>query len=179
MNIFWLDSEPRTCAEYHNDKHCVKMILEYAQLLSTAHRVLDGKPVSVTNTKTGKPRKHLQLSDPRADVLLYKPTHVNHPCAVWARESQENYYTLYNLFTELLYEYNVRYGRKHKTADLSLALSQAPINLTKYGRTDIPLCMPDQYKVPSDPVQSYRNYYRQGKSHIAQWRFRKTPEWYS
>jgi hypothetical protein len=98
---------------------------------------------------------------------------------VWARESQENYYTLYHLFTELLYEYNVRYGRKHKTADLSLALSQAPINLTKYGRTDIPLCMPDQYKVPSDPVQSYRNYYRQGKSHIAQWRFRKTPEWYS
>lgn len=155
------------------------MIIESAQLLSTAHRILDGSPVSTINTKTGKPRKHLKLSDPRADAILYKPTHVNHPCAVWARQSQENYYTLYHLFTELLYEYNVRYGKKHKTADLSLYLSQAPINLTRYGRTDIPLCMPDQYKIPGNPVESYRNYYRQGKSHIAQWRFRKTPEWYS
>lgn len=179
MNIFWLDEDLRKSAEYHNDKHCVKMILEYAQLLSTAHRILDGTPVSVVNTKTGKPRQHLKLSNPRADSVLYKPTHTNHPCAVWVRQSRENYFTLYNLFTELLYEYNVRYGRKHKTSDLAVYLADAPVNLTKYDRTDIPLCMPDQYKVPGNPVESYRNYYRQGKSHIANWRIRKTPEWFS
>ena len=42
MNIFYLDKEVVPCAQMHLDKHCVKMILEYAQLLSTAHRVLDG-----------------------------------------------------------------------------------------------------------------------------------------
>lgn len=42
MNIFYLDPNPTKCARYHADKHCVKMVLEYAQLLSTAHRVLDG-----------------------------------------------------------------------------------------------------------------------------------------
>ena len=41
MNIFFLDKDPIIAAQYHCDKHCVKMILEYAQLLSTAHRVLD------------------------------------------------------------------------------------------------------------------------------------------
>ena len=42
MNIFYLDSDPIICAKMHNDKHCVKMILESAQMLSTAHRELDG-----------------------------------------------------------------------------------------------------------------------------------------
>ena len=42
MNIFYLDHDVYKCAEMHNNKHTVKMILEYAQLLSTAHRFLDG-----------------------------------------------------------------------------------------------------------------------------------------
>ena len=42
MNIFYLDSNPKKCAEMHHDKHCSKMLVEYAQLMSTAHRVLDG-----------------------------------------------------------------------------------------------------------------------------------------
>ena len=42
MNIFYLDPDPKVCAEMHNNKHTVKMIIEYAQLMSTAHRVLDG-----------------------------------------------------------------------------------------------------------------------------------------
>ncbi len=28
MNIFVLDENPVKCAEFHNDKHCVKMIIE-------------------------------------------------------------------------------------------------------------------------------------------------------
>jgi hypothetical protein len=46
MNIFYLHNDPEECAKQHNDKHVVKMILEYAQLLSTAHRVLDGHEVT-------------------------------------------------------------------------------------------------------------------------------------
>ena len=60
MNVFFLDYSTEKCAEYHNDKHCVKMILEYAQLLSTAHRVLDGDD-SIS--------------------VVYKATHKNHPSA--------------------------------------------------------------------------------------------------
>ena len=45
MNIFYLDHDPKICAEMHLDKHSSKMMVEYAQLMSTAHRVLDGKEV--------------------------------------------------------------------------------------------------------------------------------------
>ena len=46
MNIFYLDTRPKEAAMMHCDKHCVKMILETAQLLSTAHRELDGDCIS-------------------------------------------------------------------------------------------------------------------------------------
>jgi len=39
MNIFILDNDPIKAAQYHNDKHCIKMILEHTQMLSTAIRV--------------------------------------------------------------------------------------------------------------------------------------------
>ena len=42
MNRFVLDQDPLKAAAYHCDKHVVKMILEEAQMLSTAHRILDG-----------------------------------------------------------------------------------------------------------------------------------------
>ena len=43
MNVFYLDKDPVVCAEMHNDKHVVKMLVEYAQLMSTAHRIIDGE----------------------------------------------------------------------------------------------------------------------------------------
>ena len=88
MNIFYLDKDPKKCAEMHCDKHVVKMILEYAQLLSTAHRVLDGN----------------EWAD---HVGLYKATHKNHPSAIWARESAGNYFWLNKLFQELCKEYTL------------------------------------------------------------------------
>ena len=89
MNIFYLHNDPKICAEMHVDKHCVKMILEYAQLLSTAHRVLDGKQ-STRLSKTGRNQKYWALPDDR-DSLLYSATHMNHPSAIWVRKNQQNY----------------------------------------------------------------------------------------
>ena len=43
MNIFYLDKDPAVSASMHLDRHVVKMCTEYAQLLSTAHRLLDGE----------------------------------------------------------------------------------------------------------------------------------------
>ena len=42
MNVFYLHEDPKICATMHADKHVVKMIVEYGQMMSTAHRVLDG-----------------------------------------------------------------------------------------------------------------------------------------
>ena len=63
MNIFFLDYDAQRCAEYHCDKHVVKMIIEYAQLMSTAHRILDGKQY-IENNK-GRMIKRWKLNDNR------------------------------------------------------------------------------------------------------------------
>jgi len=77
MNIFYLDRDPRKCAEMHLDKHCVKMIIEYAQLMSTAHRVLDGTEY-YDKTANGRKIKRWRLPDER-EARLMKASHMNHP----------------------------------------------------------------------------------------------------
>ena len=86
MNIFYLDKHVSRCAAMHNDKHCIKMILEYAQLLSTAHRVIDGTLVE-GQSKSGRKQKQYILPDER-DGILYSATHINHPSAIWVRKSE-------------------------------------------------------------------------------------------
>ena len=41
MNLFYTSVNPQTAAQYQCDKHVVKMILETAQMLSTAHRLTE------------------------------------------------------------------------------------------------------------------------------------------
>jgi hypothetical protein len=84
MNIFYLDHDAERCAEMHNDKHVVKMILEYAQLLSTAHRVLDGTIIDRLSP-SGRKQKAYLLADNR-ESSLYSATHINHPSAVWVKK---------------------------------------------------------------------------------------------
>ena len=57
MNIFYLHRSPKICAEMHCDKHVVKMILESGQMLSTAHRVLDGEVVHTLSKNNRKIKK--------------------------------------------------------------------------------------------------------------------------
>ena len=99
MNIFYLDHDVTKCAEMHNDKHVVKMILEYAQLLSTAHRVLDGT-ICDGFSDSGRRKKTYTLSDSRNDIL-YSATHINHPSAVWVRQSDTNYKWLQSMLVTL------------------------------------------------------------------------------
>jgi len=88
MNIFYLDPDPEVAARYHCDKHCVKMILESAQLLSTAHRVLDGD----------------EFADEQG---IYKAFSPNHPSAIWTRESCENYDYVWDLTGLAIYPHNL------------------------------------------------------------------------
>lgn len=142
MNIFYLSEDPNQAAKYMYNKHVVKMILESAQLLCTAHIISDGETADVP----------------------YKATHKNHPSAIWARESVSNYIWLYDHMIALGNEYTRRYGKKHLTIlKCSGALCKAPKNVTKIDLTPIPQCMPDQYKVPGNSVEAYWNYYEAEK----------------
>ena len=165
----------------HNDKHTVKMILEYCQLLSTAHRYLDGVEV-VGKTKTGRNVKRWKLNDER-DTILYSATHINHPSAVWCRHSLSNYKWLHNLLVELCAEYTYRYGKVHKCEEIGLvkALGAVPTNISNKPFTEPTPAMPDACKVAGNSVESYRNYYFMEKKRMWSWsgkiNSRTTPSW--
>lgn len=178
MNIFYLSNKPKLCAKYHVDKHCVKMILEYAQLLSTAHRVLDGtQTIEVVNNRK---RKRWTLDNPLLDSVLYKATHVNHPSAVWVRQSSENYMWLAQLLWDLSDEYTYRYGKVHKCMNSGLIqylFDSIPKNIPRKQFTEPTPAMPDEYKVAGDSIRSYHNYYNGAKTHMFKWKLREQPEW--
>ena len=150
MNIFLLDEDKTLCAQAHLDKHVVKMITEYAQLLSTT--------VRLSGINEG-----------------YRVTHQNHPCAKWCRASLSNWLYLRDLTSELQTEYNYRYGKVHKSFVVAANLPLPRISDS--GLTPFALAMPDEYKT-QDAVQSYRNYYNGAKRHIATWKNRERPVWY-
>lgn len=175
MNIFYLHPDPKICAEMHVDKHVVKMILEYAQLLSTAHRILDGE--EYIDASSGRRIKRWRLEDTIMESVLYKASHINHPSAIWTRQSRENYDWLFCLFKELLQEYTYRYGKIHATDRLVYFLRIPPKNIPDGHLTQPTPAMPDEYKVP-DSIQSYRNYYVGAKKSFAKWKNRPIPEWF-
>lgn len=175
MNIFYLHPDPKICAEMHVDKHVVKMIIEYAQLLSTAHRILDGE--EYIDASSGRRIKRWRLEDTNMESVLYKASHINHPSAIWTRQSRENYDWLFCLFKELLQEYTYRYGRHHATERLVYFLRIPPKNIPDGHLTQPTPAMPDEYKVP-DSIQSYRNYYVGAKKSFAKWKNRPIPEWF-
>ena len=158
MNIFYVDSDPAVAAQSLCDSHVVKMILESAQMLSTAHRILD---------------------DANYD-WLYKSSHINHPCNKWIRLSGENYNWLYLHMIALGQEYTIRYKKKHKTIidkDRGELLSNPPLNIGNELFSEPPRCMPDDCKTDST-VESYINYYNKYKKQMAKWNYTKKPVWF-
>jgi len=177
MNIFYLDHNTKECAQMHVDKHCVKMILEYAQLLSTAHRVLDG--VLLTGiSDSGRKTTSWILPSNSYESILYKATHINHPSAIWVRHSFHNYMWLRSLLYQLCKEYTYRYGKVHKVESSGLyeALSYAPMNIKIGVFTEPTPAMPPEYIVAGDSVQSYKNYYNGSKKHLHNWKLRPIPD---
>ena len=158
MNIFYLDEDPIEISEMMCDKHNVKMIVESAQMLSTAHRELDGDRWA---------NKHEQ----------YKSTHKNHPSAVWTRTTDDNYDWHFSLFKAMLDEYTFRYKKIHKCMDLYDSLGCLPNNIPKGDFTPPPQCMPDEYR-DEDTVEAYRKYYIGEKAGFAKWKAREVPEWF-
>ena len=162
MNIFVTSNNPEQCARDMCDQHVVKMCLEYTQLLSTAHRVLDGD--SDNKYKLDDPPEYHGR-----DQALYKATHVNHPCAIWVRKSIRNYNWLYLLLRYTQREYYRRYKKIHATVNLNDYLIMAPLNIaTDMPFSQPPKVVPDQYKdLPL--LEAYKAYIRNDKLHFARW----------
>jgi hypothetical protein len=180
VNIFYVHSDPVICAQQHVDKHVVKMILEYAQLLCTAHRVCDGTEV-LGLSPSGRKQKQWRLEDER-DAVLYKATHINHPSAKWARHSLDNYQWLFKLWIELMREYHFRYGKIHSCMRLAKHLRFPPTKISTTEQFSAPWrAMPEEFKEPRDvpeyTVKSYRNYYNGAKMNMFKWKNRPTPDW--
>ena len=169
MNLFILDNDLEKCAQYHVDKHVVKMILEAAQLLCTAHWV--------TTTLGHTPRAVTR--EEKSSIVVtpefYGLTHYNHPCAIWTRSSFENWAWTFNYALALNDEYSHRYGKSHKSIEV---INRIPFPSIDGGLTPFAQAMPDQYK-NTDPVAAYRAYYVGEKSALFSWKNRDKPEWAS
>ena len=153
MNIFILDYDVEKCAQYHADKHVIKMILESAQMLSTA--------VRFCGIDEG-----------------YKATHQNHPCSIWVRKSLYNYLWLRDLIYYLNEEYKYRFfhSKNHKSFDVAWALPIPPLPSKVKTQTVFAQAMPDQYQKPC-AVDAYRAYYQGEKQHLFSWTRRGKPDW--
>lgn len=163
MNIFVLDRDPKTAAEFHSDVHAAgKLLVEAAQLLCVTHHVVGS-----------------QIQIP------YRKTHANHPCAVWVRESIDNYRWLCQLGLALCEQYRLRFGIKRamkggspehaSKAVIEWAIQNEPV-LPQVGLTPFKQCMPDEFK-REDAVAAYRAYYRGAKAEMSEWSNGK-PYWF-
>lgn len=141
MNIFYTDNHPSLCARFLDDKRLVKMVLETAQILSSAVRLNTDEPPS----------------------NLYKKTHTGHPCVVWASSTQGNYKWLLAHFRALLVEYDERYHKSHKSGNLLNSLEWCVRLLPKGDFTPPPNCAANaslgvSFKDEEDTTLAYKKY---------------------
>ena len=182
MNIFVLSESPVEAAQLQCNKHVPKMCLESAQMLSTAHRMLDGyteRGLSKSGKRTVNKWIHPNLV---LDQALYKAVHFNHPCTVWTMESKANYEWHYKHFIALCEEFTYRYGKVHMSDNkLRDILSSTPKNIPDIGRTPFKLAMGSnpECMFPTDPVRSYRAFYQTKQERFKmEWSKRAVPEWF-
>ena len=145
MNIFYLDKCPDKAARLQYNIHVVKMILESAQMLCTAHHCYGDKD--------------------QVENVPYKQAHLNHPSTIWTRRSKSTYMWLYNHMMALGDEYTKRYNKTHlsiiKCKDF---LAIPPRHIQGDDWCQPPQAMPDEYKDPCS-IQAYWNYYI-GEKHV-------------
>ena len=157
MNIFFLDKTPEKSAQYLCDKHIPKMLLESAQMLSTAIQ------------------RHTGELD-----YLYKSAYPKHPMTIWVGDNRDNFtWALYNAFC-INNEYEYRFKKNHKSYKVikNIIDFELMAHIPDGDFTDPPQCMPDEYK-DNDYVTAYRNFYKGEKEYFAKWeKGRQQPEWW-
>lgn len=153
MNIFVIGDNacPIISASHLCDRHVLKQGLEAVGMLNCA------------------------LPESRR---VWKVSHMNHPCSVWARTSLYNFLWLYEHGMAIFEEYTRRYGKVHKSVAALERCHEACVHIPfdTHGPTPFAQAMPDEYK-DEDAVTAYRNYYMGEKQHLAQWRT-SVPHWF-
>ena len=179
MNIFILDENPETAAEMQCDKHVVKMIIESAQMLSTAHRYLDGQEFISISKNNRKIKRWCHWTDyQKSNIRLYKSVMINHPCTLWTYASKANYAWHAEHAMTLCDEYTYRYGKVHASQKIiEWCHAYSPMNIPDGPLTPFAQAMPDEYKHES-AVEAYHAYYRGEKARFAKWTKRNIPEWF-
>ena len=163
MNIFALSECPEQSALWLDDVRKNKMILESAQMLSTAVRWLD----------------------PDTTLPVYKLAHINHPCSKWARASRSNFRWLIDHMTHMF----TQKGGLHKSARLLDYFHQFADSgdfpnedLQPFANCARNLERGVDYSDVDDVHQAYRMYMNdRWKEHTIKlsWRWGEEPEWRS
>lgn len=163
MNIFVSDECPKLSALNLDDKRLIKMILETAQLLSTAIIVNGGS-------------------------APYKATHLKHPATIWTAKSKGNFQWLLNHGLELSNEYSYRFNKQHKSLEVfNYIIENNLINHIPNGDLEtFANCTANEskgisFKHINDPVLAYREYLVarwNTDTRLPKWTGRNNPEWY-
>ncbi len=168
MKIYFLDSDPYQCAQYHCDKHISIRILETSNILCSAHVHISNNQINYESEAF----QHLPWA-----ITFKIPLAQDNPHCNWIRESIQNYRWLSELGCALCQEYTFRWGRKHKYEICLQWLRLNEPNLPDIELTRFQLLMPSEYK-SDDPIESYRKYYIADKTRIAKWTRREKPYWF-
>jgi hypothetical protein len=165
VNIFAVNNDPRLAARDLPDKLIVKMPTESIQLLTpwafNTHGVYIQKPDGTNYGTKG---------------------FTHHPCAKWLYESPSNVFWLLEHAFAMVEEYGQRYNKTHGVAPalrqiedlLNTLYEDEPWSLE---HTEFVQAMPDEFKIPGDPVTAYRNYIN-GYKGYAVWNYSEKPEWW-
>jgi hypothetical protein len=188
MNIFFLDKSQKKCAKMYHDAHLRKIIVEIAQMLSTAchYRYVydfysigeDIKTIKINNNKYIINNKDYDINVPNYLQEIYKPAYINHPMTKWVRETEGNFVYARTLFLELCKEFYYRFGKAHKSAELFSKFKMPEFISLSF--TEPPQCMPEKYRC-DDYILAYRKYYigdklRDKNGKIYKWTNRNEPE---
>lgn len=183
MNIFVIGENacPYKSARDQCDKHVVKMPTESGQMLSTVHRILDGKQILRESVSGKRMVKYWELPDDREDTL-FKAVHPKHPSTLWTMESDSNYRWHWEHLYALCKEYTLRYDKVHAVERRLLEpLKQLPSNIPKGPMTKFKLAMQSnpECMFPDDPVKSYRMFYHTKQERFKMtWKHGRVPEWF-
>jgi len=167
MNIFILDEDPKTAANYYCDKHVPKMVVELYQQLGSALRRYGATDSQMPLTQSGRPLKG-----------GYK----HHPCTVWCGDSIYNWRWAWKHAITLCEEYLSRYNKIHFCYDGIWKMANIKGDLYErfpsIERTPFAQAMPDEYK-QENAVEAYRNYYIYEKKRFAKWeKGTPAPSWW-
>ena len=190
MNIFALHWKTRKAARWHVDKHIIKMLLEYCQLLYTAHWALFYTHLMECKSPIALSRAQKQVEVPEymwsapdcnsTQETGYRPCHIHHPCSIWTRACSGNYMWLAELGMELAREYRFRFKKEHSCEKhIQWLYDNLPLSIRMGEREGFAQAMDDQYKISSNPIINYRNYYRTAKKEkgLIKYTGRHVPHW--